>query len=340
MLDRRSVVRCTCSGRPGGAEVPGGESSVQPPLFIVGTSRSGTSWAFDLIASHPDMSMGYESKLPVEGAEVYRRHQGTLDDATDMRSLFDELAVSVDDPMNAELSTRLRRGDVVDRAVAAHREAPGWAAVCDTLFRSLEDTTHWGNKLLRIELTPVLTELWPDARFLVLTRDPRGVMASQARKFEHSMDYSAMYWNTHARFVRDRLGLRPGGSDDRHLVVDLVEMATDPRPTLQWAFTAVGLDTAPIGELVERFPGDPGRLDAWRGSLEPRRQRRIEQLCFTGMVDLGYRPELATGPRHMGRLRRSLAMAREHGAELARDPGAIRRKQVGRRVRAALGMGG
>lgn len=315
-----------------------------PALFVVGTSRSGTSWVFDLCASHPDMSMGYESKLPVEGLEVYRRFATRLAGSAPARTvamsdLFGALHDEIDDPTSAELFTRLTDPAVIERAVAAHDAAPGWPSVCEAIFCSLEDTTHWGNKLLRIELVPLLAELWPDARFLVLTRDPRGVMASQAKKFDHSVDYSAMYWNTHAEFVARRLGLRPGEHDERHLVVDLVEMARDPRPSLRWAFEGVGLDTAPIDELVERFPGDPDRLDNWRHTLEPGRQRKVEQFCFDQMRALGYEPELATGPKPIGRVRKVVAMAREHGSELLRDPGSIRRKQVGRRVKAALKLG-
>lgn len=168
---------------------------------------------------------------------------------------------------------------------------------------------------------------------------PERVMASQAKKFEHSVEYSAMYWNTHAEFVRDRIGLRPGEHDDRHIVVDLVEMAKDPGPTLEWAFEAVGLDTAPIDDLVERFPGDADRLDKWRHTLDPARQKKVEEYCFDQMRALGYEPELATGPRTIGRARKALALAREHGGELLRDPGSIRRKQVGRRVKAALKLG-
>ncbi len=315
-----------------------------PALFVVGTSRSGTSWVFDLCASHPDMSMGYESKLPVEGIEVFRRFGDRLRAAGSgrravMAELFATLHDEIDDPTSAELFTRLTRPDVIDRAVAAYDEAPGRPAVCAAIFCSLEDTSHWGNKLLRIELTPTLAEQWPDARFLVLTRDPRGVMASQSKKFDHSVEYSAMYWNTHAEFVRDRIGLRPGQHDDRHVVVDLVEMARDPRPTLEWAFGAVGLDTAPIEDLVARFPGDPDRLDNWRHTLDPSRQRRVEEYCYDPMRSLGYEPELATGPRTIGRVRKVVAMTREHGSELLRDPGSIRRKQVGRRVKAALKLG-
>ena len=312
-------------------------------LFIVGTSRSGTSWVFDLCASHPDMSMGYESKLPVEGIEVHRRFADRLrrppERQAAMSELFKALHDTIDDPSNTELFERLRDPEVMRRAVSAYELSPGWPTVCETIYCSLEGTSHWGNKLLRIELTEVLLEQWPDAKFLVLTRDPRGVMASQAKKFDHSVDYSATYWNTHAEYVTERLGLRPGEHDDRFLVVDLVEMARDPRPSLEWAFAAVGLSLAPIDDLVERFPGDPDRLDKWRSTLDPALQLRVEGYCFEQMRALGYEPTLATAPRRVSRLRRLLAMTREHGGELLRDPGAIRRKQVGRRVRAALKLG-
>ena len=115
-------------------------------------------------------------------------------------------------------------------------------------------------------------------------------MASQQKKFDHSIEYSAIYWNTHARWIREQLGLGQREHDETTMVVDIVDMARDPRPALTWAFDGVGLDLAPIESLIERFPGDPGRLDEWRDSLDDDRQRRIEEYCFTEMRHLGYGP--------------------------------------------------
>ncbi len=307
-----------------------------PALFVVGTSRSGTSWVFDLCASHPDMSMGYESKLPIEGIEIHRRWAERLGDRTAdhaaMAELLSNVRDGIDDPSNTELLRLLDRPDVVDRAVAANEDRPGWASICEAVFCSLEGTTNWGNKMLRIELVPTVLEHWPDARFLVLSRDPRGVVASQATRFEHSLEYSAVYWNTHTRWIMDHVG-----DDPRYCVVDLVDLARAPEPTLEWAFDAVGLSTEPVAELVERFPGAPERPDAWRHTLGEDRQRRIEEYCYDAMVAFGYRPELAAGPRRISTARRALTLARQHGGEVLRDPASIRRKQVGRRLRAALG---
>lgn len=175
---------------------------------------------------------------------------------------------------------------------------------------------------------------WPDSRFLVLTRDPRGVVASQKKMFDHSLEYSAMYWLTHADWVVDRIA-----GDARYRVVDVVEMARDPRPHLEWLFKEAGLSTEPVGGLVERFPGDPERLDKWRGSLEPDRQRRIEEYCYGRMPALGYTPEFATGPRRLTAAQRLWAQVSTYGRDLLADPGAIARKQVVRRLLAGLRAG-
>lgn len=316
-----------------------GSDTLAPPLFIIGTSRSGTSWAFDLCASHPDVSMGYESKLPVEGIEVHRRHADDLSTMEGFRRFFEDLRTSIDDPSSRAVTDLLSEETVLEASFEANRDQPGWATICGTIFCSLEGTSHWGNKLLRVELTPLLVEHWPDARFLVLVRDPRAVMASQSKKFDLSVDYSAMYWNTHTDYVLEHIGTEPDYKVDNHMVVDLLEMATNPRPALEWAFTQIGLSTDPIGELIERFPGDPERLDKWRSTLDPKRQRRIEEYCFDNMVALGYQPELATGARRLGPARRAFAMAREHGMEILRDPGSIRRKRIVSRAISSLRSG-
>ena len=303
-----------------------------PPLFIVGTARSGTSWAFDLIASHPEMSMGFESKLPLEGAELYRQF-GSITGPSDLKRLFTQIQEQIDDPMTTELYRLLDQPEVLDSAWAAYQSSLGWSAICESIFCSLDSSTHWGNKLLRIETTPDLLELWPDSRFIVLTRDPRAVVASQEVKFDTSIAYSATYWLTHADWVLNRIE-----NDPRYLVVDLTEMATDPRPTLEWAFSETALSCEPIEELIAAHPGDPKRLEKWRGSLSADRQREVEEYCFAPMARLGYMPELATKHREISKLRRLWLVASFHGKELLKDPGSIRRKRVFKRLGAVLGI--
>lgn len=301
-------------------------------LWVVGTTRSGTSWMFDLVASHPDVSMGYESKIPIEGIRIYDKWADRLGDPLAMAGLLEDIRLQVDDPTNAENNeVAFAQPDLAVRIHEAHQATPGWSTVCENLFRAVEGTSHWGNKMLRIEQTPLIEQHWPDSRFLVLTRDPRGVVASQARKFAHSLDYSAMYWLTHANWVIDRLA-----GDGRYRVVDLVEAARDPRPHLQWLFSESGLSTDPIEELVGRFPGDPERLDKWKTELDPGVQRRMEEYCFAQMQVLGYSPELATGQRALRLPRRLWAQASTYGARLLRAPGELGRKRVIPRLRESL----
>ncbi|MGI9578886.1 MAG: sulfotransferase [Microthrixaceae bacterium] len=304
-------------------------------VWVVGTTRSGTSWVFDLVASHPDVSMGYESKIPVEGIVIYERWKDRLGDPLAMAGLLEDLRVSIDDPSNVgNNEVAFLQPDLPQRIHEAHEAEPGWATVCEHLFRAVEGTSHWGNKMLRVELTPLLAKHWPDSRFLVLTRDPRGVLASQSKKFDHTLDYSAMYWLTHADWVLDQIG-----DDPAYRVVDLVDMARDPRPHLQWLFSEAALSTEPIEALVKRFPGDPERLDAWRDNLDPTLQRRMEEYCFSQMKALGYEPDLATSQRGLSRLRRMWAQLRTYGTRIASAPEKIRQKQVFSRFRAGLGGG-
>ena len=95
----------------------------------------------------------------------------------------------------------------------------------------------------------------------------------------------------------------------------------------------------PVAGLIERFPGDPDRLDMWRGSLEPDRQRLMEEYCFERMQALGYSPELASGPRRLNAAQRLWAQVSTYGRDLLADPGAITRKQVVRRLFAGMRAG-
>lgn len=304
-------------------------------VWVVGTTRSGTSWVFDLVASHPDVYMGYEAKLPIEGLAIYQRWRDRLTDPLAMAALLEDLRISIDDPSNdPAFEVGFLQPDIAQRLFEAHEADPGWATVCEHFFCALEGTSHWGNKILRIELTPVIEEHWPDSRFLVLTRDPRGVLASQHKKFEHSLDYSAMYWLTHANWVLERLS-----DDPRYRVVDVVEMARDPRPHMEWLLGEAGLSLEPLDGILSEHPGDPERVDAGRRGLDPGRQRRMEEYCFDQMLALGYEPELATSARPLGPARRVWAQLDTYGRTILSDPGAIGRKQVVSRFLAGLRRG-
>jgi hypothetical protein len=301
-------------------------------VWVVGTARSGTSWAFYLVASHPDMSMGYESKLPIEGIAVYNRWRDRLTDPDAMAAFLDDLRSTIPDPTNkGNNDVVYAQFDIATRLFGAHEASPSWATICEHFFRSIEGTSHWGNKILRIELSPTVEENWPDSRFLVLTRDPRGVVASQGKLFGHSLEYSALYWLTHANWVLERLG-----ADPRYRVVDVAEMAADPAPHLTWVFEAAGLSTEPVEELIRQYPGDPERLDLWRNDLDPKRQRRMEEYCYHQMVALGYEPELATSARSIGFSKSLWAQVSTHGRTLLDDPRALVRKQVLRRMATSM----
>ena len=75
-------------------------------VWVVGTTRSGTSWVFDLVASHPDVSMGYESNIPVEGISVYDRWKDRLGDPLAMAGSARGPAHRIDDP-TTPATTRL-----------------------------------------------------------------------------------------------------------------------------------------------------------------------------------------------------------------------------------------
>ena len=96
------------------------------------------------------------------------------------------------------------------------------------------------------------------------------------------------------------------------------------------------IDHANADELLERFPGDPDRLEGWRNNLDADLQRRMEEYCFEEMTALGYEPELATGARRLSLPRRLWAQAETYGARLLRAPGEIGRKQVVARLRESL----
>ena len=104
--------------------------------------------------------------------------------------------------------------------------------------------------------------------------------------FDHSLEYSAMYWLTHADWVIDASPTIPATGSSTWWRWHAIR-----EPHLEWLFKESGLSTEPIDSGWSR--GSPVTRIAWtrwRGTLEPDRQRRMEEYCFDRMRAPGYEP--------------------------------------------------
>jgi hypothetical protein len=182
--------------------------------------------------------------------------------------------------------------------------------------------------MLRVEMCPDLLGLWPEAKVVILVRDPRAVYASQLRMFKTRIKYSAVYWNAHSRWTRTR-----AVDTNRYLVIKYEEFVEHPRPWLERVFEMVGIaDRATTDSILRSRPSRTDGLAKWRAVLDPQQALTIERLCFDEMSHWGYQPEQASAGMRIGRIAAAVETVRQYASEVPLDIGWWRRKQVLKRL--------
>ena len=296
------------------------------PLFVFGVARSGTSYFHHLLAAHPQVRLSYEARLVKEGEYFYRRVRDPLD-----RGQFFELLERMADcetaePQNRWLVESIRRHS--EELYVEHSRAPSFAALMEAVYMKPVPVACWGNKMLRVEMCPDMLRFWPDAKVVILVRDPRAVYASQARLFNTRIKYSAIYWNTHSRWTRTR-----ALDSNRYVVIKYEDFVEHPRQWLERVFEMVGLsDRAATDPILEARPPRTDSLAKWRALLDAEQALTIERLCFDEMTHWGYKPERAASGVRTGRIAEAVETVRQYASEVPFDIAWWRRKQVVKRL--------
>ncbi len=146
------------------------------PILVCGPDRSGTTLLYQLLASHPNISM-------VRRTNMFRWFYGRFGDLSDPANLDRCLTVM----LRYERLGALRPDEHRIRSAFAER-TPSYG----TLFSILHEQEaarrgkpRWGDKSLHTEHhAESVFEEWPDATIIHLVRDPRDRHASVARRYE------------------------------------------------------------------------------------------------------------------------------------------------------------
>lgn len=140
------------------------------------------------------------------------------------------------------------------RAYKAHRHIPfkhsgrGWARrlgwtddELDGLLRELYDTLfmryaeqhgkrRWGEKTpIHTWHVDAMARLFPDARFVGIIRHPGAVVASNMRRWRHSMPKAAIHYDRYARELARQAARRPA----RFVVLRYEDLVLQPEPVMR-----------------------------------------------------------------------------------------------------------
>ncbi len=258
------------------------------PFFIVGVSRSGTSFLYRLLNTHPQFRLSYEGRLFTEGWQCYRRYDDLTRRAQFDRLLSDLLRCDHSESLNRWLgsSVSVARDALFDQ----HTRHPSFARLIEQVYQLPGPAAVWGNKMLRMEMSKDILKRWPNAKFVVLVRDPRAVYASQKKFFpDRRLKYSALYWNIHTGSIADH-DLPKG----QVLVLRYEDFVENAPAHLERILRFAGQwDEAVAARMLKTLPASSASIDKWKTDLSDSEIRTIERICFDRMQEYGYPPKLA-----------------------------------------------
>jgi hypothetical protein len=307
------------------------------PIFLVGCPRSGTTLLSSMLHAHPRLAFPPETRF--------------LLPAYESRDAFGDLSVRAN---RVRLGQRItgrgsRFRDLgLDRTAVVNAIADGpptlgsaFGVVWQEFARS-RGKVRWGEKRPAYwRYMDVVSQLFPDAQFVHLVRDPRACVASLLRVHwtEGGVEDAAAVWVLAEREIH-RFADRAG--PETYHALRYEALLADPARALGGlcAFLGEEFDSSMLDyqeaahDIVpdrktwhDNTKGslDQSRTDAWRVQLSRSQIRLVELAARRGMRRWGYPPTAE-------HVRPSVPGLARYSADLSRRVAAIERD----RVRAAL----
>jgi hypothetical protein len=281
------------------------------PLFIVGLSRSGTTLLRSLLNQNSRISM-----TPAESHFIpYLLKKYGKD--PDFSTEGDRERLKCDLKRTLFVKRMQLKGHFMDwDALKERMKTNNWNEIIKYVFQTFAKKKYqsgmiWGDKTPRyLPYVPEIKEVLHDARFIHIVRDPRDRAMSVKARWGKLFSRSASEWNQQLTLSRTYPGLL--GKDYKEILYE--DLLTDPERTLTdiCKFVEVGFEPEMLTlEKAERRHGDTrGKLhvvaenfNKFVDRLPEKGIRRIEEITFPMMREMGYSVTVATGYVPVGRVR-------------------------------------
>jgi hypothetical protein len=314
------------------------------PLFIFGIARGGTNLIARALAEHRQVAMVLDILMPVfrlwrnlacaaglpddakrrfDPAAPFQDYYFHRDGAALLQTLF---AAGGDLPVSAQARAELREA-VVARTALEHPDLAQTmgkldGATISAIFSSIleivrdqggrADLAYVGFKeVWTIDFLPALARLFPEARFIVIHRDPRAVVTSllaMGRKDETQKAHAVSYM----RHWRKQVVLAQAFAADRSYGPRLAGIRFEDlcaKPGLELARICESLGIGVEPEMLRPggdWPGnssfgprlahiDAQAVERWRSTIAPALLETVDFHCGREMRMIGYKPDHERG---------------------------------------------
>lgn len=246
-------------------------TDVQPPFFLVGAERSGTTLLRLMLDHHPCIRCGYESEFLVDRLDRARRLSG------------EKLAHVWDGDYTFE--GYRHAGLPAPPHVQSYDELVAW------FFRAMHEQSGKSTVGVTVHLHPQhLPEIAPAARYIHLIRDGRPVAASVVQMgWAGNAYHGALYWK---RTMTRVLALREQIRDGRWLDVRYEDLLADPPAVLQRICahlnTTYDDNMLSYAKTTTYDAPEPGNAQRWRTKMSPREIWEAEMAAGDILDALGF----------------------------------------------------
>lgn len=281
--------------------------TVDAPIFIVGANRSGTTLLRLILNAHPriaipDELIYFQSSLAGTPIEQWRTPDLS---PSEYEAFVDRFLDAVDRPLD-DLDRSRIKADILDGPSTFRR--PYQCALAAWARHHGKD--RWGEKTPgNLFYADVLLDMFPEAQFLYVVRDPRAGVASMqgVSFFPDDVVFNALSRRKHD--VRGRALLEQSVPDTQRMTVRYEDLVRAPESQTRAICRFLGEDFSPqmlhfhrdaddymTDEAEERYnatatrPITDDRIDAWRDRLAPDEVAAVESICHDIMQRFQYEP--------------------------------------------------
>jgi hypothetical protein len=282
--------------------------STAAPIFIVGANRSGTTLLRLMLNAHSRLA------VPEELRYFRSDYAGTSIDTWRSPNLSSAAYETIVRDFVTEATTlhpELNGPTLLDRILngGAHDLRRPYQVVLDA-WATLHGKVRWGEKTPgNLFYVDVLCEMFPNAYFLYVVRDPRAGVASMLKTdfFPNDVVFNAMSRRKHFE-VGERL-LREHVAPDHWMSIRYEDLTAAPEATLHRVCALIGEQYEPAmlrfhrtaeAYMTEKAatsfnasakrPVTTAKINAWHGELSEQDAALIEAICAKEMGAYGYAP--------------------------------------------------